>query len=107
MDDVRADYPEDDQPDDMDEPHRVEPKSRRAGNFIDDDEFEGEEVDLTQRPPMTYANTAFAGGPTLPPLPANLQRIKDLFDMMATQKEMVGPPHAEKDRQSEARSEQD
>jgi hypothetical protein len=85
MDDVRADFPED-EPDDMDEPYRVEPKSVRARNFIDEDEFEGEDVDLTQRQP-TYANTAFSGN--LPPLPANLQRMKDVFDLFAAQKAMV------------------
>lgn len=98
MGDVRAEF-QDDQPDEDDEEyHQVEPKSRRAANFIDEDEFEGEEVDLTQGQP--YAATAFSGQ-KLPPLPAGLQRIKDVFDMLSTQKQMVGWRHLEKSQQGQ------
>jgi hypothetical protein len=101
MDDVRAEF-QDEQPDEGDEEyHQVEPKSRRAANFIDDDEFSGENVDLTQRP-QTYANMAYTE--RLPPLPGNLQKIKDIFDMLQTQKQMVAARHSEKIKQSKEKN---
>ena len=101
MDDVRAEF-QDEQPDEGDEEyHQVEPKSRRAANFIDDDEFSGENVDLTQRP-QTYANMAYTE--RLPPLPGNLQKIKDIFDMLQTQKQMVAARQSEKIKQSKEKN---
>lgn len=84
--DADADYEE------QNESMPVEPQSRRAANFIDDDEFDGEDVDMTQRrgPPQNpYMSSAFRQDDNLPPLPANLQRLKGIFDMMQMQKEMV------------------
>lgn len=92
--DADADY------EDHTESMPVEPQSRRAANFIDDDEFEGEDVDLTQRPgkPQNpYMASAFGQGDNLPPLPANLQRMKNMFDMIQMQKEMVSCGDSRKD----------
>jgi hypothetical protein len=89
--DAEAEF-QDDEPED-EEIHRVENPSRRAANFIDEDEDfeEAELVDMTKRSKQTnpYMSAAFAQNGKMPPLPPNLQKMKDMFDLLHMQKEMV------------------
>jgi hypothetical protein len=91
---VEAEY-QDDGPDDDSVP--LEPRNRVVSNFLEDDnEFEGPTVNLLKPHPLQSrnANLGQAFGQNMgmgePVLPANLQKVKNIFDFFENMKAMVG-----------------